>query len=124
MLARFSRLMVVVALVFAVGAHWAILQSVAWVSMAVTYSQDAPLGEALAKTFDGKHPCSLCKFVADGKQSEKQREAQKPVPKLDLLAAVPRVFLMHPPVPAPADLLAFDYSPPVDSPFLPPPRMA
>ncbi len=37
-----------------------------WVGMAISYSQDSSsFSEALAKTFDGKHPCKLCKFVAE-----------------------------------------------------------
>ena len=42
--------------------------------MVVSYSQDAPLKEALVKTFDGKHPCALCKAIAKGKKSERKSE--------------------------------------------------
>ena len=31
---------------------------------------------ALSKTFDGKHPCKLCKLVKEGKKSESKSEAQ------------------------------------------------
>jgi len=57
------------------GLHWWFFQSVAWVGMVMSYSQEAPLTEALVKTFDGKHPCSLCKEIARGKQSEKKSES-------------------------------------------------
>lgn len=30
--------------------------------------------EAVSETFDGKHPCCLCKAVAAGKKSEKKNE--------------------------------------------------
>ena len=70
-------------LVFAVGAHWTLLQSVAWVGMAVTYSQNASFKEALEKTFDGKHPCKLCRLVAAGKKSEQQQAAHTLVTKID-----------------------------------------
>ena len=43
--------------------------------MVINYSQDAAMVEALVKTFDGKHPCSLCKEIAKGKQSEKKSES-------------------------------------------------
>ena len=42
--------------------------------MVVNYSQDGTVGEALAKTLDGKHPCALCKAIAKGKQTEKKSE--------------------------------------------------
>jgi len=74
----------VVTLTFALGAHWTVLQSVAWVTMAAGYSRVVPLKEALVKTFDGKHPCLICKFVANGKKSEQRRETQQPPTKIDL----------------------------------------
>ena len=42
-----AKCVVVTMLVFVLGAHWAFLQSVAWVGMVVTYSCNAPLTEAL-----------------------------------------------------------------------------
>ena len=42
--------------------------------MVISYSQDGSVGEALGKTFDGKHPCALCKAIAAGKKSEKKSE--------------------------------------------------
>ena len=60
------------ALVSSIGLHWAFFQSVAWVGMVITYSQEGTLTQAIVKTFDGKHPCSLCNEIAKGKQSEKQ----------------------------------------------------
>jgi hypothetical protein len=70
---------VIASLVLSIGGHWAVLQSLAWVGMAVSYSQQEPVADALAKTFDGKHPCRLCKLVREGKTSESKQEA-----KLDL----------------------------------------
>jgi hypothetical protein len=54
--------------------------------MVVSYSHGVPLGEALVKTFDGRHPCALCKEIAKGKQSEKKSEAPLQVKKLEFLA--------------------------------------
>jgi hypothetical protein len=86
-MARLSKLLVVLALTFSLGAHWILLQSVAWVGMVITYSQQTSLDQALAKTFDGKHPCRLCKAVQEGKQSEQQQERLKVEHKLDFLCA-------------------------------------
>ena len=74
MVSRLPKFALVAALASSLGLHWGFLQSVAWVSMVVSYSQDAPLNEAVAKTLDGKHPCSLCKQIAQGKRSERKSE--------------------------------------------------
>lgn len=76
-LTRLSKWLVVITLTLSLGVHWALLQSVAWVSMVITYSQDATIGEALGKTFDGKHPCKLCQAVKEGQKSEKKESALK-----------------------------------------------
>jgi hypothetical protein len=51
-------------LVLSVGMQWAVTQSAGWVSMMVTYAQQGSVMEALEKTFDGEHPCELCKLAA------------------------------------------------------------
>jgi hypothetical protein len=71
---RLPRLAIATALACSLGLHWSFLQSVAWVGMVVNYSQGGAVGEAFVKTFDGKHPCALCKAVAEGKKSEKKSE--------------------------------------------------
>jgi hypothetical protein len=83
------------------------------------------LREAVAKTFDGAHPCDLCHIVADGKKSEKKSEVLPAVVKMDLIctlrtltwlppwisyeyprmnSAIPERF-QSPPVPPPRSLL-------------------
>ena len=73
-------------LVLSLGLHWALLQTVAWTGMLITYSKTDSLREAASKTFDGKHPCPLCKMVQAGRAKEKGRDQQqvKPGLKLDL----------------------------------------
>ena len=81
---RFATVMV---LVLSLGLHWAFLQSVAWVGMIVGYSHNASVAEAVSKTFDGKHPCCLCKMIQQGRADEKQQEQKqtvKPGSKIDL----------------------------------------
>jgi len=85
-LSRLPKLAVVAALACSIGLHWAFFQSVAWVGMIVTYSQDAPLTQALAKTFDGKHPCTLCKQIAKAKHSEKKSAVSPLLKKLEFLS--------------------------------------
>jgi hypothetical protein len=72
-----SKWLVVVTLTLSLGAHWTLLQSVAWTGMIISYSHDGSFTEAVSKTFDGRHPCKLCKFVKEGQQSEKKQDLPK-----------------------------------------------
>jgi hypothetical protein len=81
------------ALAGSLGLHWGLLQSVAWLGMVVSYSQEGPLGEAMVKTFDGNHPCGLCKQIARGRQSEKKPQSVPAVKKFEFsYSAVAFVF--------------------------------
>jgi hypothetical protein len=73
-----GRIVTIGALCCAIGLHWVALQSFAWTSMLIEYSKRAPLCQAIAQTFDGAHPCSLCHFVNKGKSSEKKSDLQSP----------------------------------------------
>jgi len=86
MLQRLPKVAVVLALSCSIGLHWDVFQSLAWMGMVINYSQNATLTEALAKTFDGKHPCALCKEIAKGKQSEKKSEFPLQLKKFEFLA--------------------------------------
>ncbi|MEO6970234.1 MAG: hypothetical protein ABI217_05005, partial [Chthoniobacterales bacterium] len=48
-------------------------------------AQHVPLSEAVAKTFDGGHPCGLCHALAEGKKSEKKSEILPTIAKVDLI---------------------------------------
>ena len=73
-------------LVFTLGLHWAFLQTIAWTGMIVRHALAAPLSQAVSKTFDGKHPCALCKFIKSGRAEEEKQERKqvKPAFKLEL----------------------------------------
>jgi hypothetical protein len=72
-------------LVLSLGLHWAFLQTVAWTGMIISYSHGSSFKEAVTKTFDGKHPCSLCKVIQQGRAEEKKQDQQqtKPISKMD-----------------------------------------
>jgi hypothetical protein len=53
--------------------------------MIVDYSKQDSICHAIAKTFDGAHPCSLCRVVNAGKNSEKKSDLQSPTPKIDMI---------------------------------------
>src|SRR5882672_2702389 len=84
-LAFIARSVTIVALCCAIGLHWIALQSLAWTTMLIDYSKNAPLCQAIAQTFDGAHPCSLCHAVNAGKHSEKKSDIQSPTPKIDMI---------------------------------------
>jgi hypothetical protein len=58
------------AVLLASGGHWAVLQSIAWAGMLIDYSRTDSLAGAVSKTFDGKHPCPLCRKIQEGRKQE------------------------------------------------------
>jgi hypothetical protein len=91
---RIARAVVVLALCLSIGAHWVVLQSVAWGTMVVRYSQQVSLTQAVAQTFDGEHPCNLCKRISAARHSEKKSDAQSVTVKPDLICATRRIILL------------------------------
>ena len=126
---RLAKWCSVAILIFSVGLHWAFLQSVAWVGMVATYAQHDSLPVAFSKTFDGKHPCKLCKVVAEGQNSEREKSSG-PLEKLkkaglevsSLASALPAVEA------PPLESLVFPHkentTSRVHGPLSPPPRTA
>ena len=55
------------------GGHWAILQAGAWAGMVVSYSQQSGLMAGVSQTFDGGHPCPICKAIQDGQKGEQKK---------------------------------------------------
>ena len=95
-LKRFGHVLLIAAILCATGTHWVVLQSVAWATMLVENAQSGDIGAAITKTFDGKHPCALCKVVSQGKHSEKKSAAHANFQKLDFLNQKVRVSLTPP----------------------------
>jgi hypothetical protein len=67
------------------GAHWLVLQSVAWTGMMIENIKNESLHQAVSKTFDGEHPCDLCTAIDEGKKSEKKQESQLPAFKKEFI---------------------------------------
>jgi hypothetical protein len=82
---KLGHVCLVVALLAAIGGHWAVLQTLAWTNMLAENLQTASLSEAVEKTFDGKHPCCLCKAITQGKKSEKKRECPVQLKKMEFI---------------------------------------
>jgi len=87
MLGCAGRIATISALCFSIGLHWIALQSLAWTTMVIDYSRHAPLCRAIAQTFDGAHPCSLCNVVSKGKSSEKKQDLRSATQKIDMICA-------------------------------------
>ncbi|MDB6057723.1 MAG: hypothetical protein JWO95_1567 [Verrucomicrobiales bacterium] len=120
---QLQKWVVVLALVVSIGGHWAFLQSVAWVGMAVNYSKNATLSQALEKTFDGHHLCKLCKVVRAGQKAENSDEVKIELKKFDLATGTPTLFVFESPAVIPQIQLG-----PIltrtEVPLLPPPLLA
>ena len=65
-------LVMALALFLVAGGHWAMLQGVAWATMVRDFSKTGSLTEAVEKTFDGKHPCAMCKKLSNARASEEK----------------------------------------------------
>jgi len=86
------------ALLMANNLHLPLLQVAAWSGMMVSYSRDNTVADAITMTFDGEHPCAMCKSIEkvqtttaeqaqpDGLQGSSTRD-------LCGLLAMPKVFI-------------------------------
>lgn len=83
-------------LVLSLITPWGLLQSFAWMSMFARFSRETSFGQALAMTFDGKHPCRLCHLVQQGQASERQHHpVPEPLQKLELALPPPNSIFPH-----------------------------
>jgi hypothetical protein len=90
---RIVRFVLTLVLMISIGAQWAVLQSAAWLGMAVSYSIRAgSVVDGLGKTFDGRHPCALCRAVEKGSRDGKRKSSlpgeKMAKQKLHLLSAL------------------------------------
>ncbi len=122
MLARLAKFFVIAALVLTTGAHWAALQTVAWTTMLANNLRTRSFTEAVSDTFDGEHPCCLCKAIKAGKKAEKNSESVAPVLKMEFPPTTEQ-FTLNPPAQfeelSASDCRADFFSP---QPPVPPPR--
>ena len=95
-LRKVGHALMILAVLAATGAHWWVLQSVAWTTMLAENLQTSSWELAVTRTFDGKHPCCLCKQIANGKQSEKKADFQLEARQLEFSYTSPE-FVFCPP---------------------------
>ena len=53
-----------------------VLQTTAWIGMAIHYTQQNGIVAGLEQTFDGAHPCSMCQAI---KAAHKQEQKKTPL---------------------------------------------
>ena len=61
-----------------IGAHWGVLQVVAWAQMIKSYTAEKGLVQGIEETFNGEHPCAMCHKIAE---SKKHTGEQAPLPQ-------------------------------------------
>lgn len=69
---RLGCVMMALSLFLVAGGHLALLQGVAWATMVKDFARTGSLTEAVGKTFDGKHPCAMCKKIASARTTEEK----------------------------------------------------
>jgi hypothetical protein len=132
---RFVRILVaVLGCLHLCGGHWGVMQVIAWSNMIVDYSAQDGLIEGAKKTFDGEHPCCMCKAIAEGKKQESQNRGDDKSPTTSQgLVLKECTFERFIDVPAPRgrDLMSLSRPEPEfraesrgTRPPLPPPRLA
>jgi hypothetical protein len=84
-------------LVIWLSAPWVSLQVVAWTTMLGNNLENHSFAEAVTQTFDGQHPCCLCKMIAAGKSSEKKSAAVTQTQKLEYPPSAEKMLLVPPP---------------------------
>jgi hypothetical protein len=78
---HFARILVaVLGCLHLCGGHWGVMQLVAWSKMIVDYSAQDGIVEGAKKTFDGEHPCCMCKAIAEGKKQESRNRGDDKAP--------------------------------------------
>lgn len=79
---RLGHFLLIIALLGATGGHWAVLQTIAWAGMLASNLKTESVNTALSKTFDGEHPCQMCKAIKQGRSEAKEPVKIVPVEKL------------------------------------------
>jgi hypothetical protein len=91
---RLGQYGLIAAMFCAAGGHWMVLQSVAWGGMFVDYARMTGVVAAMQTTFDGQHPCGLCKEIQKRRGTEQKPDTQVIVQKLELFFVSAPAFVI------------------------------
>lgn len=72
---RLGRWLSLIACLSLAGGHWAMLQTAAWSGMLLEYGRSYGVEKAVSMTFDGDHPCALCKKIEAAQKQQSSSEA-------------------------------------------------
>jgi hypothetical protein len=92
--------------------------------MVVSFAQEDSFASAVSKTFDGKHPCKLCRLVEAGRSADQTPDEIVRVTKLE--GCEPVRFMTLRPASSSTELPPWvieSWSPRNESPRLTPPRV-
>lgn len=78
------------------GAQWTLLQTIAWTTMLASNLRSYSFSESVSRTFDGQHPCPLCRAIAAGKKSERKDAAGQAPQKLEFPLFAEQLVLIAP----------------------------
>jgi hypothetical protein len=119
---KFGHVFLILALLGATGGHWAVLQTIAWADMLAQNLQTETVGTAITKTFDGAHPCKMCKQISAGKKAEQKTDFTFQIKKLEFVSIRPMWLILAPQdfQTLPEAAFAFESIP--HRPSVPPPR--
>lgn len=81
--------MLIGTLFVSLGGHLALLQTFAWGNMLMSFSRTASIADAAKKTFDGDHPCPMCKVVRESKKQEEKKPLLKTESKMEVALPTP-----------------------------------
>ncbi len=80
---RWAKIAVAMLLGVSLGMQWTVLQSLAWTTMLISRAGETSFVEAVRTTFDGQHPCSICRVVQKGKDAEKKQDTGFTLKKIE-----------------------------------------
>jgi hypothetical protein len=86
---RASQYLLIGTLLVSMGGHLALLQTIAWGNMLVEFSSKESFSAAVDKTFDGEHPCPLCKVVKKSKSEQEKKPLLKAEMKWEVAMPAP-----------------------------------
>ncbi len=115
-------ILLVVTILDVTGGQWTVLQTIAWGRMIVDYSRQTSLKQAVQQTFDGQHPCKMCKGIEKARESEKKQEAPQVVLKREFFYERSVFFIVPPNHFWLQTIPDFVLSPESHRPPVPPPR--
>ncbi|MBI4249640.1 MAG: hypothetical protein HY611_09065 [Elusimicrobia bacterium] len=119
---RLIRFLIFGGLFVASGSHLALLQSYAWMTMAVANLRSSAPGPTLEKTFGGRNPCHVCLQVKKQVQSQGKQYLRGPEARQEWFYRPTSFAAAPPPCREFPQAGAWLYLPPETLSLVPPPK--